>query len=99
MRRFKSARLLQFARTGAALALLAFADKPASSMAMNCFDDAVGQVSKTGSVLEMLSGRIYEVEDLGQIHTSLWRSSQRVWICAQRNGRYQIPRWSLKTGQ
>jgi hypothetical protein len=57
---------------------------------MNCLDDAVGQVSETGSVLEMLSGRIYEVEELGQVHTSLWRSPQRVWICAQRSGRYQI---------
>jgi hypothetical protein len=52
------------------------------AMAMNCEKDSLSDVSGSGAILEMLSGQIYKVDEVGQVDSALWLSTEDVLICA-----------------
>jgi len=53
------------------------------AMAMNCENDSLRDVSGSGSILEMLSGQIYKVDDVDQSYSVLWLPTDDVLICAE----------------
>jgi hypothetical protein len=63
------------------LAILAVASMSGRSLAMNCNEDSISDVSGSGAILEMLSGHIYRVEDADQADSSIWLTAEDVLVC------------------
>src|SRR5271167_2212677 len=51
--------------------------------AMNCDEDSLSDVSGSGAILEMASGQIYKVDDVGQVDSAIWLAADDVLICTQ----------------
>jgi hypothetical protein len=50
-------------------------------MARDCEEDTIETVSSDGSVLIMISGATYKVDDADQVDTELWLAVDDVLIC------------------
>ena len=49
--------------------------------AKNCRDDSIRSVSSDGQILVMLSGSVYEVDQIDRIDSALWLAADDVLIC------------------
>ncbi|MGC2456466.1 MAG: hypothetical protein WA435_00525 [Gallionellaceae bacterium] len=52
-----------------------------SAVAEDCEEDSIQTVSSDGSVLIMLSGAVYQVDESDQVDTQLWLAADDVLIC------------------
>ena len=58
-------------------AILVVALMSEQSLAMNCNEDSISDVSGSGAILEMLSGHIYRVDDVDQVDSSISANCRR----------------------
>ena len=63
------------------LAILVVVFMSGRSLAMNCNEDSISDVSGSGAILEMLSGHIYRVDDADQVDSSIWLTAEDVLVC------------------
>src|SRR5271157_2914322 len=50
---------------------------------MDCEKDSISEVSASGAIVEMISGQVYKIDDVGQVDSSLWLPADDVLICSQ----------------
>ena len=69
-------------RHAVTLVLLSLLLSASPVMPMNCQKDSLSDVSGSGAILEMLSGQIYKIDEVGQVDSSLWLATEDVLICS-----------------
>lgn len=54
---------------------------PISAHSKTCKDDSIASVSDDGDIIKMLSGSVWEINELDQLDTALWLPTEDVLIC------------------
>jgi hypothetical protein len=54
-----------------------------NALAKTCTDDSISSVSSEGDIIKMLSGSVWEIDDVDQVDSQLWLPTEDVLICSE----------------